>query len=55
MQEKILLNVLDALEELSYYESKSVADLLPLQYKDITYHFTETNLKIATELLKSCN
>jgi hypothetical protein len=55
MQEKILLNVLDALEELSYYESENVAELIALRYKDITYHFTERNLKLVTELLKSCN
>ena len=55
MNEIVMLNVLDALEELSYYESENVADLIALRYKDITYHFTESNLKLATELLKSCN
>lgn len=51
-KELLLLNVLNALEELSYYESKSVSELTPMFYKDLTYYFTENNRQLANEVIK---
>jgi hypothetical protein len=51
-KEMLVLNVLNALEELSYYESKSEDDLLILNYKDMRFYLTDVNREIAKELIK---
>jgi hypothetical protein len=51
-KELLIYNILNSLEELSYYESKNEDDMILLVYKDLHYYFTKLNYDIAVAFLK---